>query len=111
MKITEKEAVPYSRPGVKGTYYQLPKVYNGTTFAYAELSGEHGERTIGERARIYYLLEGSGKFIINGKEEFAEAGDLVVIPPHSTYNYWPKDKVIKVILVMELINFDTLKKK
>ncbi|SRR5258708_28931219 len=111
MKISKKEAIKHGRKGVKGIYYQLPNIDSGTTVAYAEFTGEHGERTIGERARIYYILDGKGEFLVNGKKFLVEKADLVPIPPKSTYNLWPRSKVLKVMLYMEYLDFDKLPKK
>ncbi len=110
-KISKTDAINHSRQGVNGYYYQLPEIENGTTVAYAEFTGEHGERTIGDRARIYYILEGKAKFLVNGEEFEASAQDLVPIKPHSTYNLWPKSAVLKVLLYMEYLDFDKLPKK
>lgn len=111
IKITKNQAVRHGRPGVDGYYYQLPQVNKGTTIAYAEFTGEHGERTIGDRERIYYILEGNAEFLINGERFLVEAGDLVSVPPQATYNLWPKSPKIKVLLYMELLDFDKLPKK
>lgn len=111
IKISKKEAINHSRPGVDGFYYQLPDIENGTTVAYAEFTGEHGERTIGDRARIYYILEGHGRFIVNGTEFKVEKGDLVTIEPGSTYNLFPESEILKVLLYMEFLDFDKLPKK
>lgn len=109
--ISKKEAVHHGRPGVDGYYYQLPEIENGTTVACAEFTGEHGERTIGTRPRIYYILEGSADFKVNGVKFKAEMGDVVPIPSHATYNLWPIGKSCKVLLYMELIDFGTHKSK
>jgi mannose-6-phosphate isomerase-like protein (cupin superfamily) len=111
LKISKKDAIRHIRPGVDGYYYQLPDIENGTTVAYAEFTGEHGERTIGDRARIYYILEGEVEFLVNGEKFKADTGDLVPIPPRSTYNLWPKTKALKVLLYMEYLDFDKLVKK
>lgn len=103
--ITQKESTHHGRPGVDGFYYNLPAVGGGTTVAFAEISGEHGERTIGTRERIYFILEGDARFIINGEEFEANPGDLVTVPALSTYNLWPKTEKIKVLLYLELIQF------
>lgn len=110
LKITKQNAIHHSREGVDGYYYQLPAIEHGTTVAYAEFTGEHGERTIGDRSRIYYILDGSAKFLVDGKGFEAVVGDLVPIPPHSTYNLWPKTKILKILLYMELIDFSEPKK-
>ncbi len=110
MKISKRDAIKHSRTGVDGTYYQLPTINGGTTVAYAQFTGEHGERTIGERARIYYILEGEAEFLINGEKFMAEKDDVVPIPPRATYNLWPKSQAVKVILFMELLDVSTLPK-
>lgn len=104
-KISKKDAIQHGREGVNGWYYQLPEVNNGTTVAYAEFTGEHGERTIGDRERIYYILDGQGEFIVNGDTFEVESGDLIPIPPHATYDLWPKNGTLKVLLYMEFLKF------
>lgn len=103
--ITQDQSVHHTRPGVDGHYYQLPNLQNGTTVACAEFTGEHGERTIGDRERIYFVLEGSAKFRIDKEELIANEGDLVTIPKNSIYNLWPTTAKLKVLLYMELISF------
>lgn len=109
-KISRKDAVFHERDGVSAYYYQLPDTNGGTTVAYAEFKGEHGERTIGERARIYYILDGEAEFIINNESFIASTGDTVAIPSHATYNLWPKSSVVKVLLIMELLDTSQLPK-
>ncbi|MEK7525927.1 MAG: AraC family ligand binding domain-containing protein [Patescibacteria group bacterium] len=110
LKITKNQAIKHGRPGVDGTYYQLPDINGGTTIAYAEFTGEHGERTIGGRSRIYYILEGNGEFMINNEKFDVEPGDIIPIPAHGTYNLWPKSKILKILLYMEYLDFDKLPK-
>lgn len=106
IKISKKDAIHHGREGVDGYYYQLPNVQNGTTVAYAEFTGEHGKRTIGEKERIYFILDGEAEFEVNEKKFIAEKDDLVVIPSHATYNLWPKNEILKVLLYMEYLNFN-----
>ncbi len=110
-KISKQDAINHSRTGVNGYYYQLPNVDGGKTVAYAEFTGEHGERTIGDVTRIYYILEGDAKFLVNGNEFEVGSGDLVPIEPHATYNLWPKAGILKVLLYMEYLDFDKLSRK
>jgi len=111
MKITKNQAIHHGRPGVDGYYYQLPHINSGTTIAYAEFTGEHGERTIGNRERMYYILEGNAEFLVNGERFLVETGDLVPVPAHATYNLWPKSPKLKVLLYMEYLDFDNHAKK
>ncbi|HXS15117.1 MAG TPA: cupin domain-containing protein [Candidatus Saccharimonadales bacterium] len=104
-KLAKANAIQHGREGVKGWYYQLPEINKGTTVAYAEFTDEHGERTIGERSRIYYILEGKGEFVVNGEKFSVEKGDLIPIPPLATYNLWPTKGPLKVLLYMEFLDF------
>ncbi len=108
--IHQSDAVTHSRDGVFGRYYQLPGVAGGTTVAYAEFTGEHGQRTIGDHARIYYILEGNCEVMINGEKVECKQGDLVCIPPMATYNLWPKGGILKVLLHMDLLDLSLLPK-
>jgi mannose-6-phosphate isomerase-like protein (cupin superfamily) len=106
MKISKNQAVHHGREGVDGYYYQLPHVQGGTTVAYAEFTSEHGQRTIGEKERMYFILDGKAEFEVNGEKFNAEKDDLVVIPPHGTYNLWPQNGTLKILLYMEYLDFD-----
>lgn len=110
VKVSRNEAVQHERDGVVAQYYQLPQINGGTTLAYAEFRGEHGQRTIGEKSRIYYIVEGEATFEVNGEKIAVEAGDTVAIPAFGTYNLWPKGEVAKVLLVMELLDISKLPK-
>ncbi len=105
LKISKKDAIMHERKGVKGTYYQLPDTDGGKTVAYAEFTGEHGERTIGNNSRIYYILDGTGEFIINSEKFNVEPGDVIAVPPHATYNLFPTSSIVKIILYCELLEF------
>lgn len=109
-KVTKQQAVHHGRDGVDAFYYQLPEIENGTTVSLAEFTGEHGERTIGERSRMYYILEGKAKFLVNGEEFEADEHDLIPVPPHGTYNLWPIGDKVKVLLIMELLDTTKLPK-
>jgi mannose-6-phosphate isomerase-like protein (cupin superfamily) len=109
-KISKEEAFSYSRPGMTGNYYQFTEANGGTTVAFAHFTGEHGERTIGEHSRIYYVLVGEAEFMINGEKFDAKAGDAIAIPSGGTYNLWPKGEFVDVLLVMELLDLDKLSK-
>lgn len=109
-KVSRQNAVFHQREGVSAFYYQFPEINEGTTVAFAEFTGEHGERTIEERSRIYYILDGEAEFVINGEKFSAVAGDTIAIPSGGTYNLWPKKGMIKVLLFMELLDTTKLPK-
>ncbi len=109
-KVSKAEAILHNRVGVNGRYYQLPNVNGGLTVSYATFTGEHGERTIGDQARIYYILRGKAKFEVNNEIIEASENDVVAIPSFGTYNMWPISDSVKVILFMEFLDFEKLKK-
>lgn len=109
-KVSKNQSIVHGRPGVEGHYYQFPEINGGTTVAFATFTGEHGERTIGERARIYYILKGRAKFKVNKETFEAVECDTIAIPSHGTYNLWPITDSVEVLLVMEFLDFDKLPK-
>lgn len=110
IKVSKNQSIVHGRPGVDGRYYQFPEINGGTTVAFATFTGEHGERTIDERARIYYILKGKAKFEVNKETFEAMEGDSIAIPANSTYNLWPISKSVEVLLIMEFLDFDNLPK-
>ncbi|PJA39390.1 hypothetical protein CO179_05290 [candidate division WWE3 bacterium CG_4_9_14_3_um_filter_39_7] len=53
--------------------------------------------------RIYYIIKGSGTFIVNNTTTNVTAGDVFTIAPHTTYNYFSdNDSTLEIILFMEL---------
>lgn len=111
IKLSKKGAQPYGRTGVSAFNYPFPDINGGSSVIYAELTGEHGERTIGDRARLYYITEGQGEFVVNGKKTTVESGDVIVIPPKGIYNYWPTNgTTLKCLLYMELLDITKLPK-
>ena len=108
LKLTRNQAIKFGRKGLKALNYELPGIENGSSVIYNEATGEHGQRTIGNRARIYYVIEGEGEFIVNGKKFSVAAGDVIPIAPQSTYNYFAGKKTLKLILFMELLDVTKL---
>lgn len=108
IKITSSDAFSHETNALKGWYYQLPKVEGGRSVIYAEVTGDHGQRVIGDHSRIYYIFEGEGEFTINHEVTVAKPGDVIVVPPHSTYSYFATKPVLKLLLVMELIDLSKL---
>lgn len=108
--VRESEAIHHSREGVAASYYQFPDIMGGMTVASAEFTGPHGERTLGKHPRIYVVTRGTGEFVINGDHILAESGDVVAIPAQATYNLFPKDGPVAILLFMELLDTSTLPK-
>lgn len=54
--------------------------------ARVEINGNHGEMKNTREDRIYFILKGEGKFVINDKENAVSQNDLVFIPKDTPYN-------------------------
>ena len=61
-----------------------------------ELNGEHGMMKSLTEDRLYFVIEGKGKFIINGKSEQANPEDLFFISKNTPYNIIGKMKYFLV---------------
>jgi mannose-6-phosphate isomerase-like protein (cupin superfamily) len=107
-KLTINDAVRHDTAALKGWYYQLPEIEGGRSVIYAEVAGDHGERTIGDKPRIYFIIEGEGEFTVNGEKTAAVKGDLIVIPPLATYSYHAVKPILKLVLFMDLIDLGKL---
>ena len=107
-KISAQEAFQHETEALKGWYYQLPEVDGGRSVIYAEVTGDHGQRVIGNHPRIYFIFEGEGEFTVNGEKTIGKKGDVIVIPPLATYSYFATKPVLKLLLVMDLIDLAKL---
>ena len=49
----------------------------------------HGEEIVHHRSTfLYYVIAGSGTWVIEDTEHPAEAGDLVIVPPGSRFHFF-----------------------
>lgn len=88
---------------VKSWNYKLPHLSPKLSVVYAEVEGEHGEVTTRESEWIYYIIEGNGKFIINGETTKVSGGDVITVPAKTPYNYIADNGcVLKVIMFIDL---------
>lgn len=62
------------------------KINPNFSAAYVKINGNHGTLKSLKEDRIYFVIEGEGKFIIDGKETHVTAQDLVFITKNTSYN-------------------------
>jgi mannose-6-phosphate isomerase-like protein (cupin superfamily) len=109
-KISRSQAQPYGNDVVSAFNYGFPDVNGGTSIVYAELTNIHGEVSTDDRARIYYIIDGVGEFVVDGEQSSVKIGDVIPVPPNTTYNYWPTKGVLKCLLYMEYFDASGLTK-
>ena len=88
---------------VKSWNYKLPQLQPSKSVVYAEIVGEHGEVTTRESEWVYYVIEGSGEFVIDGQAQQVEAGDVITVPANTKYNYKSVvERPLKVVMFIDL---------
>ncbi len=72
------------------------KINSDFSAALIEINGDHGKlKCIGED-RIYFILDGEGKFIIEDKINDVSPNDLIFIPKDTPYNIVGKMKYLLI---------------
>ena len=74
---------------MKISEYKINADFSG---ALIEINGDHGKLKCLTEDRIYFIVDGSGKFVINDKTNDVEANDLIFIPKNTPYNIIGKMK-------------------
>ncbi|MCK4634692.1 MAG: hypothetical protein KAT37_02345 [Candidatus Aenigmarchaeota archaeon] len=77
-EANQKEVGP-----MKINEYKINPDFSG---ALIEINGDHGELKCLNENRIYFIVEGEGKFVIDGEENAVSGNDLIFIPKNTPYN-------------------------
>ncbi len=99
MKFTKKGAVKFGWKGIEGLAYNSKEDFAGASAAYFEVAGSHGKTKTAKSDRIYLVLEGKGKFIIDGKITSVQKTDVIIVPKNTPYDYRNEGGVMKLFLV------------
>lgn len=93
--ITEPSKFSFAKMGIKGKIFPTSDIAKKTSFLFVET--EHGHETTvieHESDFIYYILEGSGYFVVNDVKEDCFQGQLVLIPAGTKFTYKGKLKLL-----------------
>ena len=103
MKISKNQATSEDWDKTKSWNYKLTHLSPYQSVVYAEITDDHGKVHTNDIERIYYIIDGSGEFVIADVVTTVIAGDVFTIPPQTIYNYHSiNNSVLKVVLIMEL---------
>ena len=93
--INEPASYSFEKVGIKGKIFPMKNLTDKIEFFLVDTEMGH-ETTIIEHKSdfIYYVLEGSGYFIINDVKETCTKGDLVIIPAGTKFTYKGKFKLL-----------------
>jgi mannose-6-phosphate isomerase-like protein (cupin superfamily) len=62
------------------------KINQEFSAALVDINGDHGKLVCTDEDRIYFILDGKGKFIIGNEESEVGPCDLIFIPKNTPYN-------------------------
>ena len=86
---------------VKSWNYKLPHLEKSVV--YAEIIGEHGEVSTKTSEWIYFIIEGSGEFTIDGIKTTVNSQDVITVPANTKYNYRSlTDTPLKVVMFIDI---------
>ena len=69
--------------------YKINSNFSGSLI---EINGNHGALKCLKEDRIYFIIDGHGKFIIDNQETVVSTNDLIFIPKNTPYNIIGKMK-------------------
>lgn len=73
--------------------YNINSDFSG---ALIEINGDHGKIKCLNEDRIYFIINGNGKFIINDEGTEVEPNDVIFIPKNVPYNIIGKMKFFMI---------------
>lgn len=101
MKFLLKNAFQFEGEGLKGWSYNSKDEFESVSAAFMEIGDKnHGKVRTKLSDRVYYVTEGSGVFIIDGKEVEVDPTDVVIVPKNTIYDFRAKQGLkMKLFLV------------
>lgn len=101
MKFIFNNALHFESEGLKGWSYNSRDEFESMSAATIEISDKnHGKVKTRKSDRVYYIIEGSGVFIIKDEEFVVDATDVVIVPKNTAYDFWAKKgTTMKLFLV------------
>lgn len=99
MKFKLKDAYKFNWKGLEGKGYNSKDDFANASAAYFEITEKHGKTKTTINDRIYYVIDGKGEFIINGKTIPVEKTDVIIVPKNTPYDYRAIEGTLKLFLV------------
>ncbi len=98
-KFTSKDGYDFGWPGLKARAYSDKEDFARASIAVFEAE-KHGKVLTKTSDRIYYIIDGSGTFEIDGNKIHVEKTDAIIVPKNTPYDYWAdKGKKLNLFLV------------
>jgi mannose-6-phosphate isomerase-like protein (cupin superfamily) len=99
MKFSKAQADKRGWDGLDYWVYSSKEQFPQASAVYFEVTKAHGKVKSTISDRVYYITEGEGIFEVDGQQDEVKAGDVVIIPRNTPYNYWRTGDSFKLFLV------------
>jgi ethanolamine utilization protein EutQ (cupin superfamily) len=96
MKFTLKKAFKFGWKGLEGRAYNSKEDFPNASAGLFKVTGKHGRVKSLVSDRVYFVVEGKGRFTINGKTIPVEKTDVVIVPKNTPYDYEGRMKLFLV---------------
>ncbi len=90
LKYSRDNAFQFGWKGLKGWAYNSKEDFGNASAAVFEVEENHGKVKTTLSDRVYYILEGSGQFIVENDTIQVEKTDVIIIPKNTAYDYQGK---------------------
>lgn len=87
LKFTQKTGYKFDRGDVKGLAFNTKKQFPKLSAAIFAVKGKHPRMKSINSDRLYFVLKGVGKFIINNKPVSVKQNNVIIIPKNTPYSY------------------------
>lgn len=96
MKFTLEKSHLIKWDGIKAHSYSSAEDFAHASAIVFDVNGNHGKVKSKSSDRVYYVISGSGKFIVKDQDFQVEATDVIIVPQNTPYDYEGKMKLFLV---------------
>ena len=84
------------KDGFTAYRYNLKEEISEFTSLFVDVDGAHDKEYVKTSHRLYFVVQGNGKFWVGGKEKTVRQYDVIAIPPMTAYYYDGKMKLFEI---------------
>lgn len=95
-KFQYKNAFPIEWEGIEARSYTSEEDLDSASAIVFEVNGNHGKVKSTVSDRVYYVIEGKGKFVTDKQEVLVKATDVILVPKNTPYDYQGEMKLFLV---------------
>lgn len=107
MKFSLEDATDFGWGDLKGKAYSSKDDFANASAACFEVgSNGHGRVKSEVSDRVYYVIDGKGRFVIDDKIVPVTATDVVIVPKNTPYDYRADKGVTMKLFLVHTVAFD-----